>query len=252
MEHTFSSHSFLFRRIRRHKSSYTDGRDGSSMHFIGFLRKGTAKLVGNGVTIPIAAGEFFYIPEGEPYQSYWYGDKEGEVEFDSLGFHHFPEAEFQKFAMQKIPASDTLLTLLEQIPRNRQITSEALGSFYTLLAAVLPGMARVERGNRSLVLNLAENYLWEHPQAKMSQVAQYCGVSESGLYGAFSRAGKQTPNDLRQQILAQKATELLQTTDMSVEDISARLGFSSASYFRKVLGKHTGKTPRELRKQRNW
>ena len=44
------------------------------------------------------------------------------------------------------------------------------------------------------------------------------------------------------------AGNLLTTTDASVQEISDRLGFSSGSYFRKVLRSYTGKTPGQIRK----
>ena len=46
----------------------------------------------------------------------------------------------------------------------------------------------------------------------------------------------------------EKAKQLLMTTNISVEEISRMLNFSSASYFRKILKKYSGKTPKEIRK----
>ena len=42
--------------------------------------------------------------------------------------------------------------------------------------------------------------------------------------------------------------ELVETTGLSVEEISNELQFSSSSYFRKILKKHLGKTPSEIRR----
>jgi len=49
-------------------------------------------------------------------------------------------------------------------------------------------------------------------------------------------------------VLCKKSIDLLQTTDLPIEEISGMMGFSSSSYFRKVLKEHTGKTPHEIRK----
>lgn len=83
----------------------------------------------------------------------------------------------------------------------------------------------------------------------MEQVASYCGVSQTALYNAFRQQLGITPNGMRQGILCEAARELLVTTGLSVEEISSRLGFSSSSYFRKVLFQHTGKTPLAIRKE---
>ena len=52
----------------------------------------------------------------------------------------------------------------------------------------------------------------------------------------------------KQEIFCERAAELLITTDLSVEEISAMLSFSSSSYFRKIFKKHTGQTPLQIRK----
>jgi len=44
----------------------------------------------------------------------------------------------------------------------------------------------------------------------------------------------------------------LLTTNKTVEEIASLINFSSASYFRKVLKKHTGSTPSEIRKNRGF
>ena len=53
---------------------------------------------------------------------------------------------------------------------------------------------------------------------------------------------------MKHRLQTEKAVTLLTATDLSVEEISSQLGFSSAAYFRRVLRQITGKTPREIRK----
>ena len=80
------------------------------------------------------------------------------------------------------------------------------------------------------------------------QAAEACFVSESYLYYTFKKNLKIRPNDYRQKVLCEKAVSLLKTTDKKIDEIADCLDFSSASYLRKVLKKHIGKTPREIRK----
>ena len=62
-------------------------------------------------------------------------------------------------------------------------------------------------------------------------------------------ASEQTaPNSYRQKVLCDKASEILATTDLSIEEISSMLKFSSAAYFRKIFKEHTGTTPSGFRK----
>ena len=97
------------------------------------------------------------------------------------------------------------------------------------------------------LLEQATEYMRLHPDCRIAEVARHCGISESALYAAFRRENT-TPNKVRQELLIRTAVHLLTTTDASIQDISDRLNFSSASYFRKVLREHTGNTPSQLRK----
>ncbi|MBQ8415607.1 MAG: helix-turn-helix transcriptional regulator, partial [Clostridia bacterium] len=78
--------------------------------------------------------------------------------------------------------------------------------------------------------------------------ARFCRVSESGLYATFRSEWNCTPIVMWHRVQIEKAVNLLFSTDLSVEEISTRLEFCSASYFRKVFKEITGQTPREVRR----
>ena len=119
---------------------------------------------------------------------------------------------------------------------------------YSFYARVLPGMEPDTDPLELLVLKACA-YMQKDPHARIGQVAMHCDVSIASLYSTFKKQLGITPNAMRQRVLCDAAQELLVTTDLPVEDISSRLGFSSSSYFRKVLRQHTGKTPLQLRKE---
>jgi len=100
-----------------------------------------------------------------------------------------------------------------------------------------------------LAVHKATACMRQDPYAQIDQVARQVGISQSTLYSAFKKQLGITPNTMRQKILCEKARELLTTTSLSVEEVSSQLGFSSSSYFRKILQKHTGKTPLAIRKE---
>ena len=99
------------------------------------------------------------------------------------------------------------------------------------------------------ILDKATRYIFEHPNDRISAVAEHCNVSESGLYALFRKQLGKTPNDIRTEALCEKAVSLLTTTNKSVQEISDIVGFSSTSYFRKILRQQTGKTPLAIRKK---
>ena len=82
----------------------------------------------------------------------------------------------------------------------------------------------------------------------ITDVAAACGVSEAGLYLKFKKHLGKTPVAVRQEILIENAKELLSNTDMAIEQISDKLGFSSSSYFRKNFYQQTKTTPTKYRK----
>jgi AraC-like DNA-binding protein len=78
-------------------------------------------------------------------------------------------------------------------------------------------------------------------------LAGLCGMSASHFHAVFRREVGLTPVRYRHTLLVQEAMELLLRTNLPVEEISDRLGFSSSCYFRRVFSGITGKTPLEIR-----
>lgn len=249
MNNTLFSNSFLFNMFSFHQYHYTDNRRGSPSHYIAYMRSGHARIVTENYTVEIQQGDVFYIPYGIPYQSYWYGNDK--ICFDSYAFHYFPELEEKEYPVQVVTHDGEILSLINRLNQShRRTCCTTVGTLYLLLGLLLPHMKSNPSSRSKQVIAQAEDYLYQHPDAGNRELAEHCGLSESGLYSAFHHFGSLTPNELRQKILTSKAEELLTTTDLSVETISNMLNFSSTSYFRKVLKKHTGLTPREIRKKR--
>ena len=235
-------HHFILR-----KTHYTDNRAGVRKHYLAYMEQGYSRIVSEGKTITVQPGDVFYIPKGLRYQSYWEG--EDEIRFLSFGFQYFPESRDKPYLLQIIDCPQALKEAVQQISVVGKADSALLGSFYSVLAALLPYMETGRQDPRQAISEKARAYLWKHPGCKVSDVARHCLVSESVLYDVMKKETGMTPNGLRQKILCEKAEQLLATTDSSVQEISDRLGFSSTSYFRKVLRGQTGKTPREIRKE---
>lgn len=98
------------------------------------------------------------------------------------------------------------------------------------------------------IIKRALTFLDKNYNCKFDELAAFCGVSESGLYLIFKEVFGKTPLEIKHQIVCEKAKELLKTTNLSVEEISTMLHFSSSSYFRKVFKQTTGKNPLYIRK----
>lgn len=240
------SNNFSFNFLILKKYKYTDNRKGSPYHYLAYMERGIGKIVSDDITINIRPGDFFYIPEGLPYQSYWHS--EDEIRFLSLGFHFFPESRNKEFLLQKINMDEFLKARIKKIPTELKIDSFILGEFYSILSSLIPLLEYKVHNSKKHILEKAEKYVFENTNCNVSDIAKHCLLSESGLYNIFKKESALTPNELIQKIRCEKAIVMLTTTNKSVEEISNSLEFSSTSYFRKVLYKFTQKTPMEIRK----
>ncbi len=241
--------SFLFLKITMNKPTGTDHfKDGGApTNYIGVLLHGSARFKMAGSDIYLKENEIIFIPKGETYHSFWTPDKNGDLQWVSLGFDFLPTGKESSFSLQKIECSKKALVILEKLISNPEVTCENIGYLYQFLGLTLENMEQ-NTSPYNLICEKALEFMRQNTDAKIPEVANVCKVSESGLYGIFKIVYNETPNYCRQKILFEKAEQLLITTNLPIEEISQMLNFSSASYFRKIVKKHSGKTPKQIRK----
>ena len=246
MKQTKSYNEFYFTEYRYH--TFRQGSVGapSARHFIAFMKSGTAEIKSEDKTLNIETGDVFYIPKGLTYHSYWYPSPD--ICFLSIGFDKFNINRKTSFTLQKIEKSDEIIERLLKIPLvEDDIDCSALSLFYSMLELVIERMEESPERTGDEKAEIIRRCISKNPTLSIPERADLCNISEPYLYPIFKRAIGMTPNEYRQKALCERAVRLLSTTDMSVEDISASLGFSSSSYFRKVFFKHLGITPKEAK-----
>lgn len=238
---------YVFYNIKFIKYHYTDCRVGTPLNYIAYMKKGTAKIVTDNQTLDLSPGDVFFIPKNLKYQSYWYGDDE--IDFLSYGFYSLNTSENTKFRLQKVACSENTLQKIVNIPTDgKSVKCSTLSLFYGAMAEVIPLLEPAMQSNDTEICEKIKSCIQEHPHLSISEIAAMCAVSEPYLYVLFKKTERLTPNDYRQKLLCETASELLVTTNKKIEEISGMMKFSSSSYFRKVMKKHTGLTPREIRK----
>ncbi len=235
---------FIFKRFEFNKYHTTDciTNGGSARHYFGKLTCGRARLLTEKYSVELKAGDVFYIPYGIRYRSNWYPDEKG-VSFYSLGFSHLPSE--VDYKIQKVDCGQN--DNLDTVCRDLTVNAKTVAALYNFFADVQDIM--IPRCNRpqDTVSAYAVDIMRKNPDIAISELAKACRVSESGLYNVFRRTLDCTPLDIRRKIKVERAVDMLVTTDLSVETISSNLGFSSSSYFRKILAKERGQTPSEIR-----
>ena len=100
------------------------------------------------------------------------------------------------------------------------------------------------------VLDSAVNYIGNNLQGQLSVygIAKAVNSSKSVLYSRFRSAFGCTVSEYINSKRVERSTELLRTTDLTIEEISQKVGFSGASYYCKLFKKQFGISPRKYRK----
>lgn len=97
----------------------------------------------------------------------------------------------------------------------------------------------------------AMEYIFDHFQEPLTieNIAQATGLSPSRLSHLFKEQTQTTPINYLEDIRINHAKALLQFTPKTITEIAQEIGYSDPFYFSKRFHKHTGKSPRDYRKQ---
>ena len=248
MNSSFFSSNFYFQSLNFEQYHYTDNRAGSPMHYLAYMTKGHARIVADHTTLDVAEGDIFFIPHKLPYQSYWYGNPH--VQWLSYGFLDLEACEKINFELQIIPCSEALKERISQISLDgSSLRCRTLGQFYQILSELLPYLSQHPTlSKKEQLIDTAKKCMAADTTCSIAEIAKKCCISEPYLYLLFKETSSCTPNEYRLKLICQKGIDYLMTTDKTVEEISSRIGLSSAAHFRKILKTYTGLTPREIRK----
>ena len=124
--------------------------------------------------------------------------------------------------------------LLVSMPRSRQ-------SGYSV--------APLSRPHADAKIRQAEDYLQRHYArgVSASELAGRVGMSPRNLIRRFKAATGRLPGAYLQSLRIASARDLLERGRAPVGEISARVGYEDAAFFRALFKRHTGMTPAEYR-----
>ncbi len=239
---TFNFNFYKFNKYHLNDQTHSE----CPSHFFGCIINGKGRITTKNTVLTLNEGEIFYIPKGLKYRSEWFSNNNDETKFYSFGFKISPIN--RNFILQKIDCSKKCIELFKELYNEVPITGKGIGKLYYFFTKVSDNMSEAKNQNSNPTVQKAIDYLEQNPNLKISQVAKLCSISESNIYPLFKKVLNKTPNEVKLSIMCDKAKVLLTTTDKSVQEISDSLGFSSTSYFRKILRKYFNKTPKEIRK----
>ena len=81
-------------------------------------------------------------------------------------------------------------------------------------------------------------------------MAERSGRSERSFLRRFRRATGQSPVEYLQTLRIEEAKQMLEATDMPIDDIALEVGYAEGSSFRRLFRKQVGMTASAYRRQR--
>lgn len=128
---------------------------------------------------------------------------------------------------------------------------EVMWRFYRILESAYSTVVSRDVFDTDVELEPAFEYIRKNYNSPctVSYLAKLCNFSDSYFYARFKRATGVTPIEFKNRIIISKAQQLLvDCPNMTIEELSGELGFSSSAYFRRVFKEMAHMSPREFRK----
>lgn len=223
---------------------------------ISLFLTGGAVFRSDGRDVTVSAGELVFVPWQSLYVSKFFGDPDTKYvtihcNFAPSGFL-FRSADYklQKLSDGLDGLKEDFLFLYEHVRDSDYTALAVMERLYAALGRILPRLTPVEKTSHDDAILRAIDYMEEHygEDTPCSELARHVAMSESRFYLLFRRETGITPVMYKNHIRIRHAINLLYG-DASVEEITTRVGFNSAAYFRKVFRASTGMNPLEYKKK---
>jgi len=103
--------------------------------------------------------------------------------------------------------------------------------------------------NRDALLKRVDALIEESPRMRLADIARSLGVDRHTIENAMLAKRKTTFREHRRKHLMDSVRRLFQQPNLSVKEIGAMLGYSSAASFSRFVREATGKPPSRLREE---
>jgi len=208
--------------------------------------KGNATFVfDNGTELTTGEGEVFYCPANTGY-SVDYDDGEIiAIHFTAEGLSDVPEVTIPTLKSKAYALFSDALELWTQ--RKNGYYYKVLSILFDILAVCCLHDAPSIREN--INYKRAAEYISKNVLSEISigEVCRKFNISESGFRKYFSTFFGSTPIKYITDMRLMEAERLLSATNMSIENIAYKCGFSDVKYFSRVFSRHKGCPPSEFR-----
>ena len=131
----------------------------------------------------------------------------------------------------------------------KAMSLKSQAGFYSLFDKIVKNGA--SRPNENInTIEKAKRMLEDAREYSVDEIAKACNISETGLRKKFKESEGVSPVEYRMRKKLQKAMYLLESTDMSIAEISDELCFYDVAYFCKTFKKILGVSPKQFVKSK--
>ena len=255
-----------YRLARGHSDDYLSSP--RPIGSIAFCAEGTADYLSLGKRFTLTGGDILFIPQGGTYISDWKTD--GRL----IAAHFLYAPRGIKYPVSKVSGKEALLDSFTRmlsdwrIIRDKTDASLKLGAaasdIHTLsvilhmtgtwniiMSEIIPELEAIPVPAPDPRVDAAMNYISAHmcERITISDIASAVCVSPSHLHAIFRNTLGVSPIEYKLRLQTDEAQRLLiARPDLTVGEISDRLGFASDIYFRKVFRNQTGMSPTAFRR----
>ncbi len=189
------------------------------------------------------------------------------------GVYRKPEGYYQAHPIEALALTDSVLSTLSGLCRMQAVSvtdgdlsfgraeiersaslTEIVSRVDALLRLIMEQdrRARIQRG--SFPVERAKAFVAEHlcEAFRLEDIAESIFLSPAYLSSLFKKETGENLSDYIQRLRLEKAKALLKGTPLTIQEISAAVGYSDAKYFSKMFCRMTGAKPQDYRKMYAW
>lgn len=214
-----------------------------------YVKRGTIQVQSKNRTFVVAQGEMIFIPSTDPF-CVTLGTKGNGTQVYRSYFRYFPNVDNYDYAMQVLTPPGQLVAYMEELLLFDRgfVNSEFIWKSYRFLDEAEKLMKK-NQDLHILKIEKALDYMREHDHYTIPELAQMCNMSRSSFYAIFQEVVGDTPIRTKHRFQAYKAELLLKSTELSIDEIAEKVGFSSTAHFRKVFQTRYHCSPHEIRRE---
>ncbi len=245
---------------------YRERTSGSDQHILIYCTEGRGWVETDSTRMKVSKDQYFFIPakmphsygadNDDPWTIYWIHFKgslsgifiKDEITLTSIG-------ELNNFFRndRRIRLFDELYQNLLMGYSQENLEYSSICLWYLLGAfTYLPQFERIRSVQQHDIIEKSILYMHDHIEEtiNLGEIADYCGYSVSHFSMIFKKKTSRSPIEYFSNLKIQRASQMLDFTDMPVNEIADKLKFEDPFYFSRVFKKLMGLSPTEYRRKK--